>query len=194
MPELITCFSHSLLQMLTKSWCVSSCRPQQTEVCLRFVLSVPLTLLFASSREGSAEQGISSCFPEGNKSTLHCASAGSYQHGFPSSGPGGNQNCIKLCKGNKDLLFIALHQGFFFDLTHYWKNNNLEEIVFSAAPVLLCWLGGSAELYVQLLTSGKHPCPRLLLLFSSLAIAAEEVPGRFNINGRQVLLLDYSLA
>ena len=74
--------------------------------------------------------------------------------------------------------------------------------MFSATPVLLRWLEGSAELYMQLLTSGKHPCllagenqrPWLLLLFSSLAIVAEEDPGRFNSNGRQVLLLDYFLA
>lgn len=53
---------------------------------------------------------------------------------------------------------------------------------------------GSAELYVQLLTSGMRPCPlaglsqrpRLLLLFSSLAIAAEEDSRRFSINGRKV--------
>lgn len=68
--------------------------------------------------------------------------------------------------------------------------------------MLLRWLEGRAELYVQLPTSGKHPClltgedqrPRLLLVFSSLAIAAEEEPGRLSISGRQVLLLDYSLA
>lgn len=32
---------------------------------------------------------------------------------LPSLGPGGNQNCIKLCKGNKVLLFVALYQGCF---------------------------------------------------------------------------------
>ena len=115
-------------------------QPQTTvnrEVCLRFVLSLPPTTVVASSREGSAEQGISSYFPEGNESTLHCPSAGGYQHGFPSSGPGGNQNSIQLCKGNKVLLFIALYQGFLSDPTHYWKNNNLEEIIVFSTVLLL---------------------------------------------------------
>lgn len=60
------CYSHSFLQMLTKSWCIFSHWPQQTEVCACFVLPLPLTV-FASSQEGSAEQGINLYFPEGDK-------------------------------------------------------------------------------------------------------------------------------
>lgn len=74
--------------------------------------------------------------------------------------------------------------------------------MFCAAPVLLRWLEGRAEPYVQLPAPGQHPCPlagdnqrpQELLLVSSLAIAAEEDSGTFNITGRQALLLDYSLA